>query len=194
MFNAKDINKQLKQTIEDFKNTYKATCKKSHDDYLKQFGGGARVYIPKDTEICTKEAREAFQNECVAYRHKIAEILKPVYADLETTATEAPTTDAVNAISMLQLRQNVTPAEIEMMIGRYGSNVSAYNALVSIAEKNNIYSYQQHPITDNIAAVQNLEECLCRNINAPKIVSNGFSDGLAATLALAVDNTIQPGD
>lgn len=47
MFNAKDINKQLKQTIEDFKNTYKATCKKSHDDYLKQVGGGAKVYIRK---------------------------------------------------------------------------------------------------------------------------------------------------
>lgn len=194
MFNSSDINKQLKQAITDFKDTYKRTCKKSREDYLNSAGVGSQVRIPKENEICTREARDAFQNDCTAYRHRIAEILKPVYADLEATATEPPTTEAVNAISLLQNRNNVSPLEIDLMVKKYGGNASAYNAIVSIAEKNHNYRYQPHTVEDDIKTVQSLEECLCRNINASKIVSNGFSDGLAATLALEVDKIIQPGD
>ena len=50
MFNSSDINKQLKQAITDFKDTYKRTCKKSREDYLNSAGVGSQVRIPKENE------------------------------------------------------------------------------------------------------------------------------------------------
>lgn len=188
-FNINTINSELNATITDFAASYKTACETSRNNYMQNAPAGAS--IPPEGTIYGSVERDNFREECGEYKQRISSILKPVYDDLEAKATEPPTTEAVNAVTMLQARDNVTADEIGMLIKRYGDNPATRNTLVQIAEKHKIHDYRMHPVADEIAAVKDLEECLNRQLNATAILSNGFTAGRAAAIAAQINNTFR---
>ena len=194
MYNVNRINSELKRVIKDFMFNYKKTCRESREDYLDKFGGDTQVYIPKDTEICTKEARESFTQYCSDCRRRVSDILAPVYKDLEAIATEPPTTEAVNAITLFQMRDDIDAGAIDMMIKRYGNNATALNAIVSIAKQHGMHNYLPHPSTEQIQALKSLEGSFARLFNSSAIISNGLEDWQGSAMEQTVDSIVQVED
>lgn len=191
-FNINCVNHELNATITDFLANYKTACATSRTKYMENASAGS--YIPPAGRIYGQAERENFQADCSKYRQRISNILKPVLDDLGAKESEAPTQDAVNMVGMLRARETVTPDEIGRLINRYGDNPATRNTLVQIAQKHKIYDYNYHPVTDQITAVKELEDCINRQLNAPEILSKGFSDGKAALIAAQINNTFRADD
>ena len=194
MYNVNRVNSELKRVIRDFLFNYKKICRESREDYLDKFGGDTQVYIPKDTEICTKEARESFTQYCSDCRRRVSDILAPVYKDLEAIATEPPTTEAVNAITLFQMRDDIDAGAIDMMIKRYGDNATALNAIVSIAKQHGMHNYLPHLSTEQIQSLKSLEGSFARLFNPHAIFSNGMEDWQASAMEQTVDKVVQTED
>lgn len=169
-----NANKELKKIMSDFNETYKAICAKSREDYIKSLGPGAM--IPNNGPmIYTEDGKNYFTEECRKYKAKAHEILDTHVRDLKNKITEAPSTDAVNSITLLKLRDSITEKEISDLMERYGDNVQAYNAIKSIAYAHNIKSFGDHPLNARLENVEALTENIDKTI-APwnKYISDGY--------------------
>ena len=168
-------NKELKSIISQFKDSYRIACDSSRNEYIKTLSAGARV--PKEGILYGDERRQEFESMCAGYRDKALALLNKVLSDLHDKMTEAPSTDAVNSITLLGLRKHISQSEIENLLERYGDNPQAWNTIVSIARDHDIHAFNDHPIKRQIEAVDGLARTMERTISAQSANGGHASDG-----------------
>lgn len=179
-------NKELKSILSQFKDSYRIACDSSRNAYMKTLSAGAQV--PKEGMIYGEDRRREFESMCAGYRDKALEILNKVGTELREKATEAPSTEAVNSITLLNMRKNITEDEIDNLLTRYGDNPQAWETIVSIARDHDIHAFNDHPIKRQIEAVDGLARTMERTISAQSANGGHASDGFLAMIEMNIDD------
>lgn len=183
VYTMSQANKELKKIMSDFNNAYKTMCAQSRDDYIKTLNPGAP--LPQEGALYTEDMKQKFSDECLKYRHKAHEIIDQHINELKKKATDAPSTEAVNSISLLKLRDSITEKEISEMLERYGDNVQAYRAINSIAYAHDIKSFDDHPISEHLERVEALSSSIDKVI-APW--NKNISDAYIGFVSMDIDS------
>lgn len=178
-------NKELKSIISQFKDSYRIACDSSRNEYMKTLSAGARV--PKEGILYGDERRQEFESMCAGYRDKALALLNKVLSDLHDKMTEAPSTDAVNSITLLGLRKNISQSEIENLLERYGDNPQAWNTIVSIARDHNLSYFGNHPIEGQISAINDLSRSLERVLSTRSAIDGHATDGFLSMVEMQID-------
>lgn len=181
-------NRDLKSVLSSFRSSYKMACESSRVEYIKTLSPGAR--LPEAGKIYGNDAREEFKSLCRGYQQRVCEISEKYVDELKEEATTAPSTDAVNSITLLSLRNNISENEVRDLLDRYGDNVQAYKAIKSIAVEKGIRVFNDHPIDAEIADVEAMSKVLCREMSNACLANKVFSDGIISALEAQVDRAV----
>ena len=180
-------NKDLKAIMSQFRDSYRSMSESSRMEYMKTLAPGAQV--PKEGVIYGDERRSEFETMCRGYRAKASDVIQGAIGDLKKVMTESPSTDAVNTITLLNLRADVTPEEIQDLIGRYGDNVQAYKAIASVANEKGVRGYNlAHPIEIAIRDAEDLERAIERSVSAFSAASGHTSDAFISMIDSQIDS------
>ena len=187
MNNPKTINKELKDILAKYKDSYKSICETSRAEYMQTLPAGAE--IPKEGVIYGDKYKAAFESKCLEYKNDIRKIMNDTINDLKAKATEAPSTEAVNAITLLNMRKNVTKTEIDDMLNRYGDNVQAWRTIVSIANDNDLHDFRQCEVDAQFEQVEGLSRSLENSISANKASQGYAGAGFMSLIEAQIDGT-----
>ena len=116
-----NTNKKLKEITTSYRNDYERICRDSREECLKEMKPGER--IPKDGIIYGDEAKELFNAKAIEYRNNANALIDAELDAIRHKISEAPSTEALNSVSLMALRKNVTSENINDLISRYGDNV-----------------------------------------------------------------------
>lgn len=181
-------NKELKEILSQYVSKYKVACDLSRENYLKTLSPGARV--PEHDKLYTQADRDAFEAECCGLREKASKITEDLCKDLRAKSTEAPSTEAVNTITLLGARKNVTESEIRDLINQYGADCpQAWRAIKDIADSHDIHVIGNHPVDGQLKAIEDVGSSIYHAMsaaNATRTASNGF----AAFIGMSIDEAL----
>lgn len=185
--NNTDIKRQLKSILSDTINSYRTACTDSRSAYMATLKAGAR--IPEENRLYSTEARERFSAQCMENRHKVHDIFDSIKQELKQKTTAAPSTDAVNTISLLKARgDNLTPEEVHALLDQYGDNVQAFRAIKSIANEHKVYVYRDHPIDEKAKDIEGLERSIDNVLSPVSAESGRYTDGFLAIMNMSIDS------
>ena len=184
-------NRDLKKIIRDYQEGYNLACAASRDAYMKTLAPGATV--PKAGRIYRQTEKDDFRSKCNGYKALANAALDGLLSSLGDTVTAAPSTDAVNAITLLSLQKNAGKKDIARLLDAYGKNVQAYKTIVSIAHERGIDEYpRMHPEEATLENIEKLRDTLNSALtleNAEAGRAGGFMSMVAAEIdeALPID-------
>lgn len=187
MTQTEKANKELKSLLSQFKDSYRMACESSRNEYIKTLSPGAP--LPKEGIIYGQEKKQEFESMCVGYRDKAREIIAKHLVELKEKATAPPSSDAVNSISMLSMRKNVTSDEINDLLSRYGDNPMCWDTIVSIAKENDIHSFGKHPVKSQIEDLEGLSKTIDKTLSVQSANAGHASDAFVSMMALEVDRS-----
>ena len=188
-FQREQINKELKAIVAQYGDAYRMLCDGSRVAYMKTLAPGAPV--PKEGVIYGEEERQQFKAMCDGYRANANAILADVIDNYRKIMTEAPTTEAVNTVSLLNLRSTVTADEINDLLDRYGENVQAFRAISSVATEKGLKEYEwfMHPVESDMQKAEDLSKALDRALSDTNANAGHASNGYLDIINMQIDNT-----
>ena len=182
----KNVNQQLKDIFSKFTREFQKAQENSRIEELKTMRPGS--VVPDSGKIFGDNARAAFKDTCEELRGKVQEVIGMERERVKKEITEAPSVEAVNSISLLNMREDVPKEEIDNLIERYGSNYQAYQALSSIAKKNGHFWIGDHPLGKRLRDMDELEANICREIDILKAESGHASPAFESVVGMTIDN------
>lgn len=185
MYSNKTVNKELKTIISQFKDSYNMICDSSRAEYMKTLRPGAQ--IPREGTIYGEESKAEFDSMCSGYREKAREILDGVVSDLKVRLTDAPSAEAVNAISLLNMRKNVTREEVEDLLGRYGDNPQAWRTIASIASEHGVRGIGESATEEQYRDVLGVRNSLERTLYPSSAMAGHAESGYLSMLGAHID-------
>ena len=186
MYSNEKANKELKSILSQFKDAYRMACDASHKAYVSSLPTGAQ--IPRDDVIYGENYKAEFDSMCAGFRKKAHEIMDERLSELREKATEAPSTEAVNSITLLSMRKDIPEKEFENLLVRYGDNAQAWKTIVSIANAHGIHSFTTPDIDDKIADVESLDKSLDKVLSLKNAIDGYANDGFLAMVGMDIDN------
>lgn len=175
MVNTKEIKADLSKIYRNYATDYDFISTASFDKYRKDLKPGqiveekGRFFFPDDEQRFIELARE--------HRDKGLEIVNHVRSEIRKAKSEAPSTDAVNYISMLRNQKNITDRDIDAAVERYGNNYTAYRAIRDIAIEWKIYNYGEDPIDKVDRGLDDVEANLNKMGDTFNMQKKGFNSG-----------------
>lgn len=183
----KNENTQIKGIISQFKDAYRTSCEASRNAYMKTLAPGSPV--PKDGVIYGDDYKEEFWSMCKGFQGRANEIMDGVIDRLKNDTTEAPSSEAVNTISLLKMRNNLSRDEVTDLLDRYGENPQAWRAISSIANDHEVY-VGDHPIYEEIKDVVGLKQSIDKFLTPLNNNSNLINDGFISILNMQIDSAL----
>lgn len=181
------INYELKKIVDDYKQAFIDACNNSRKSYIANLLPGEKM--PAEGVIIGKEYEASFDEVCQALRDKARAILGEAIASVKALMTEAPTEEAVNSISLLNMRKEATAEEVEDLLNRYGSNPQAWKTITSIAKERGIRTFGAHPIEEELAKESDLLRSLESAISLTSARNRGVGDGFISLVKAQIDDT-----
>lgn len=178
-------NKQLKDITAQFINQYQHTAKASRDAFIHSAKGGDR--IPPENKIYGKEYQESFSSAARDLRATAETILSDELSKARAATAEAPSQEAVNALSVLSMRTHATRDDLDALIDRYGDNYSAYRAIAEYASDHNVTRYPDHPLAEHIENLDALDGSLRRWMTLPSADAGRATEGYKALMDNMID-------
>lgn len=181
--NTKEIKNELKTIVHAFADNYKSAAQRSWEEQVKRLGPGTTS--PQLGRFFTVEERGKFDDFAAGQREKLRRAVSGVSAEIDKMRTEAPSSEAVNAITMLGMRSSISEDELYAAADRYGSNYMAYKAIRDIGAKNKIFIPEKHAadrMADGLSSVD--------RIAADMITSTAENGRWSAGYLAMVDMTI----
>ena len=152
------INKELKALVNEYRDSYEALRQKSEAKYKTTLQPGATFHPQKG--FYYEEERAAFNSVCDRLREKAHALVDGATLDIMAQNTAAPSTEAVNVVTLLNARQNVSADEIDQLMTKYGTDCPmVYKALHEKAESLGYHDFKPHPIAqaaENVEAMNSL--------------------------------------
>lgn len=127
--------------LKDFKRMQDSIFEMNRAEFVQGLGPGAT--IPTYIKLSPKND-ELLNNEIISTRNKFQDVINPLLKELYDDITTAPSAEAVNAITMLNMRSTVSPLEVDMMMEKYGRNDLAYSTIKDIAYHHDIKGYKDN--------------------------------------------------
>lgn len=114
------------------------------------------------------------------------EIVSSIENEVSRRKSDAPSTEAVNAITLLNMRDNVTSGDIEAAAARYGDNYTAYKAIQEIGRKHKVWLPEVHEVEaleDGLSSVTKVISSM-----TPDFAENGrWSAGYSSMIDIIFD-------
>ena len=180
-----NVNKQLKDIFSKYVTDFKAAAERSRIETIKNMPSGS--IVPASGKIHGADERARFKDVCATYRDQVREVMEGERKRLRVKTTDAPSVDAVNAISLLKMRKGISEGEILNLIERYGDNYQAHQALVSIARENGVRGVMDHPLRLQLDGIDQLETSLCREIDIAKAENGHTSPAFQGIVGMTID-------
>lgn len=177
-------NKELKKVLDDFNREYKAKSEESREAYIRHLPAGQAV--PPKGRIYGDENKAAFTKLCLEKRAQVRDIIGKEIDSLRSKMAEAPTTEAVNSVQLLKMRDNVSEEEISTLLDKYGDNNQVRSALVDIASAHGYHSFSRSGDEERLKDIEGLQNSLENSLSIKSMEDKG--EAYASWLGCAVDN------
>ena len=140
---VKIINRDLNKLLDSFVAEWENARNKSWNEYITALPAGSRLPAMQDT-IVRQEDRAAFLEKAVEYFNKADVLINSGRSMIIDELTKAPSEEAVRTIEMLKLRENISDIELKSLMDKYGDNPQTYNAIRSIAQKQERFIFPEN--------------------------------------------------
>lgn len=186
MYLDEKANKELKSILSQFVDAYRIVCENSRNAYMKTLAPGAQ--IPKEGMIYGEDFKDEFDSMCAGYRNKALEIVEKKLSELRDKTTEAPSTEAVNSIALLNMRKDITEDEIDNLLTRYGDNAQVWKTLVSIAKEHDIYTFRElNDLDEKVQTLVDLEKNLEKTLSVMSALAGHATESFMSLIAMDID-------
>lgn len=139
------INNTLKSLKVKMDSSFTKHAEASRQEHIKELPAGAP--LPKANTIYGSEHLAAFREEAEEIRSQAFAAIAEEREKVQKQMADAPSSEAVNAISLMKLRTDLTPDDVSNMLSAYGDNYSAHKAIVSVASEAGVRSdYPAHKL------------------------------------------------
>lgn len=181
---------QLKAITKDYADDFKRISERSREERLKTLEPGAK--IPASGVLYGDRAKADFKVKADGYRTRANEIIDRELKVLNDKMTAAPSTEAVNTIQLLKMRKNLTEADINPLMERYGDNIQVYDTLRDIAAQHDINSYrlEQNPLRAKAEKLTDLRTSINNNLRVERAERGYASDGFISFLNATIDDAL----
>lgn len=183
-------NEELKKIMNEYRDTYRVMCDASRDRLMKSAAPGSKV--PESGKLYGEDMTAEFSARCQDYRSRVRAITGARAADLKRKLTEAPSSEALGAVTLLSMRKDVTREEIEDLLERYGDNPQAYKTITSIAKDHEMHGFYPHPAETELRAVEDLEHSMTKIFSAYEAERGRASDGYLSLIGMSIDSAFPP--
>lgn len=181
-------NEQLKSIMDEFKQGYVTACNDSRKQYIANLKPGDK--LPAENVILDRETETAFDTSCQVLRDKARAIIGESIATHKEVMTKAPSEEAVNSISLLNMRKNATAEEFEDLLNRYGKdNPQAYKTITAIANERGYRGFGSHPVEVQLSKETDLLKSLEGAISLTSAKNRQVSDGFVSLVKAQIDDT-----
>ncbi len=182
-YESKIANEKIKEQLKRYADSYSRIKEQAKSDYIKSLGPGA--IVPKEVALSGTYA-EQFENIIIDVQNKVNDIIEPFMKKLEEKFVEAPSTDEVNMISLLKVRNNLTKDEVFQIADKYGEKPQVYRAIQDIAHDHDIYLID-HPINQQIEDIKSV----LKSVNGFSVYDaerDHATSGYMSFIGMSVDN------
>lgn len=188
--NLNHVKDQLKENYKAFATEYKNDLEASYRKKVASTKPGE----PAPGRGLTDQEVKAFKLRVNVYRKRAEAIIANVKDQIAADVTEAPSSEAVNYITLLSHRERISPYEIEFARNTYGRNFACYAALQEIAEKNGIY-IENHPTREALDAIRSFEKCnndytyetISNPEHSPEVIASLYAAGIDGDLFIPAE-------
>ena len=168
-----NLRPTLKKILDDFADDYRRTSDASRKEYLQTLGPGAivpgngRIYIDKQRSEFMERTSNRAGDAHAAISRRVDEVKRRM--------TDPPSSEAVNTITLLANRDNLTLQDLEFAAERYGDNYQAFKTLASIGLKNSIRGLGNHPLDEELSALSSMDRTMARMLTLAEAEARGTS-------------------
>lgn len=190
-------NKGLKVILNDYVSDYNRICEESRRAYVATLAPGA--VVPPAGRIYTEDDKQRMEALADGYRNKAATIIDGIMQELKDELTAAPSSDAVNTITLLRMRDEIKPGEVRDLLDKYGDNPQAHKTIISIAMDKGChldpFTDYTHPAERMGARVEDLKASI-ENYIDPDKTSNTLAniEGSRAFMDMNIDSALPAND
>ena len=181
---------ELKSIISQFRDTYNRMSEQSRKNKMNNLEPGA--VIPAKGNLYGEEALEQFKSYAESARIRMGHVLDEAETELKKKMVEAPSDEAVNALTVLKMRNNVTQDEINGFLENYGDNYQAYKAIASIAFEKKLNTWESAKVNEIDATLEKMVD-LRRNLENTlaysDIMAHHDKPGFYAIIDMSIDET-----
>lgn len=181
-----ELKGRLKKTYHSFVDEYQRSVEASYQKQVAMLRTGEMT--PKVKRLVGDD-RTAFEERARYYRTETEKIIKDAEDSIKDVLSEAPSTEAVNYVSMMSMRGDLTQADIDAAIEKYGSNYSAYSAIASIGRKQPIKLHTAPHEVDRARDFIKLAGPICSSMTLEKAENGGATIGRASFYDMSIDQT-----
>lgn len=189
-------NSELKAIVKDYYNTFRFYSENDYNDKLLTLKPGQPAPVKGKLSGARRERMEEKAAEC---RSKAADIINRELTAVNKKITAAPSTEAVNTISLLAMRdpKTIGPEVINTLLDEYGDNVQSYEAIKDIAKQKGIVKDLDgvnHPLREQQANIEALNKSLYKNFSLTHTEQNEdrSGEGFEAFIEMTIDQTFAP--
>lgn len=168
-----NLRPTLKKILDDFTDDFTRTAEDSRKEYLQTLGPGA--VVPGNGRIYDAQRRGEFMERTSRRAADAHAAISRRVDEVKRLMTDPPSTDAVNTITMLANRDNLTLQDLEFAAERYGKNYQAYKTLASIGAKKQVRGLGNHPLDDELSALGAMDKSMARTLSLTEAESRGDS-------------------
>ena len=154
-------NKELKALIDEFNQDFKISSEASRKEVLSNLKSGERA--PESGRIYGGNNREEFNNRAGQYAARATALIQKEIDKVNDAMTEAPSDDAVRALTVVGMRDNVSREEFEALYNKYGDNYQSAKAIINLASKQQIY-FEHAPLEKRLEDLEGLGRSLRRSL------------------------------
>ena len=129
---------------------------------------------PPEGKIIGDAERQAFEERAAKYRSKGYDVIDSTRAAIRAQMGKAPSADAVNAVSMLSHRTDLTKEDVDALVDAYGSNYLTYEAIRDVAAQHEIF-------LDHHVYANDLKETYAAGNELANMDLKGAEEGTAAS-------------
>ncbi len=188
-------NAELKAITREYNRMFRTLSEDEYNEKLLALKPGENAPVKGKLTGARRERMEQKAAEC---RSKAADILNRELAAVNKKITAAPSTEAVNTITLLNMRdeKTITPELVYTLLDEYGDNVQSYEAIKDIAKRKGVKGLDgvNHPLREQQANIEALNKSLYKNFSLTHTEQNEdrSSEGFEAFIGMTIDQTFAP--
>lgn len=186
--NTSKLKVTLKDLYSQYAQAYKTGCDLAYKKNLSELKPGERT--PEKLGLYYDDYKTSFAEKASKLKAEGLEAIKKARSEVKTMKTDAPSTDAMNYISYLRTKKDLTEYDIEDALERYGNNYAAYNAIKDLGEERKVFFAQESILDPITRGLDNLESNFEKFGVYHAERHGGISDGYLSFVGLTIDNEL----
>lgn len=147
---TRKLKDEIFKLYDEYLESYLIASDIAYDIKLRSLNAGEAA--PKKGGLYYEDNRERFNDKAVDLRNKALNIINKALDEIVKVKTAAPSTDAVNYLTLLKSKTQITEEEINNALTTYGENYAVCKALMDLASERKIYGVMYNLDVDKIEA------------------------------------------